>query len=71
MIITGDPTQIDLPPGQKSGLIEACACCMASKASASPRFARMMWCAMISCAAFVTAYEQAARAAAQAMTRPA
>jgi phosphate starvation-inducible protein PhoH and related proteins len=23
MIITGDPTQIDLPPGQKSGLIEA------------------------------------------------
>lgn len=25
MIITGDPTQIDLPPGQKSGLIEAVA----------------------------------------------
>ena len=23
MIVTGDPTQIDLPPGQKSGLIEA------------------------------------------------
>jgi phosphate starvation-inducible PhoH-like protein len=23
MIINGDPTQIDLPPGQKSGLIEA------------------------------------------------
>lgn len=23
MIITGDPTQIDLPPGQKSGLVEA------------------------------------------------
>lgn len=23
MIITGDPTQIELPPGQKSGLIEA------------------------------------------------
>jgi len=23
MIITGDPSQIDLPPGQKSGLIEA------------------------------------------------
>jgi len=23
MIITGDPTQVDLPPGQKSGLIEA------------------------------------------------
>ncbi len=25
MIITGDPTQVDLPPGQKSGLIEATA----------------------------------------------
>jgi phosphate starvation-inducible protein PhoH and related proteins len=25
MIITGDPTQIDLPPGQKSGLGEAIA----------------------------------------------
>lgn len=25
MIVTGDPTQIDLPPGQKSGLIEAIA----------------------------------------------
>jgi len=25
MIVTGDPTQIDLPPGQKSGLIEAMA----------------------------------------------
>jgi phosphate starvation-inducible PhoH-like protein len=25
MIVTGDPTQIDLPPGQKSGLIEAVA----------------------------------------------
>ncbi len=23
MIITGDPSQIDLPPGQKSGLVEA------------------------------------------------
>ena len=23
MIVTGDPTQIDLPPGQKSGLTEA------------------------------------------------
>jgi phosphate starvation-inducible PhoH-like protein len=23
MIITGDPSQIDLPPGQRSGLIEA------------------------------------------------
>ena len=23
MIVTGDPTQIDLPPGQKSGLVEA------------------------------------------------
>jgi phosphate starvation-inducible PhoH-like protein len=23
MIVTGDPTQIDLPPGQVSGLIEA------------------------------------------------
>jgi phosphate starvation-inducible PhoH-like protein len=23
MIVTGDPTQIDLPPGQKSGLIDA------------------------------------------------
>ena len=23
MVITGDPTQIDLPPGQKSGLDEA------------------------------------------------
>jgi phosphate starvation-inducible PhoH-like protein len=23
MIINGDPTQIDLPPGQRSGLIEA------------------------------------------------
>ena len=23
MIINGDPSQIDLPPGQKSGLIEA------------------------------------------------
>jgi len=25
MIVTGDPTQIDLPPGQKSGLVEAVA----------------------------------------------
>jgi phosphate starvation-inducible PhoH-like protein len=23
MIVTGDPSQIDLPPGQKSGLVEA------------------------------------------------
>ena len=23
MVITGDPTQVDLPPGQKSGLVEA------------------------------------------------
>ena len=23
MVVTGDPTQIDLPPGQKSGLVEA------------------------------------------------
>jgi phosphate starvation-inducible PhoH-like protein len=23
MIINGDPTQIDLPPGQRSGLVEA------------------------------------------------
>ena len=23
MIVTGDPSQVDLPPGQKSGLIEA------------------------------------------------
>ena len=23
MIVTGDPCQIDLPPGQKSGLVEA------------------------------------------------
>jgi phosphate starvation-inducible PhoH-like protein len=23
MIVTGDPTQVDLPPGQKSGLSEA------------------------------------------------
>ena len=23
MIVTGDPTKVDLPPGQKSGLIEA------------------------------------------------
>jgi phosphate starvation-inducible protein PhoH and related proteins len=23
MIVTGDPTQIDLPPGQRSGLVEA------------------------------------------------
>ena len=23
MVVTGDPSQIDLPPGQKSGLIEA------------------------------------------------
>ncbi len=23
MIITGDPSQVDLPPGQKSGLVEA------------------------------------------------
>ena len=23
MIVTGDPTQIDLPPGQKSGLVES------------------------------------------------
>ncbi|MGF1455755.1 MAG: PhoH family protein [Alphaproteobacteria bacterium] len=24
MVITGDPTQVDLPPGQSSGLVEAC-----------------------------------------------
>jgi phosphate starvation-inducible PhoH-like protein len=23
MIVTGDPSQVDLPPGQKSGLVEA------------------------------------------------
>ena len=23
MVVTGDPSQIDLPPGQKSGLVEA------------------------------------------------
>jgi phosphate starvation-inducible PhoH-like protein len=23
MVVTGDPTQVDLPPGQKSGLAEA------------------------------------------------
>jgi hypothetical protein len=33
MIVTGDPTQIDLPPGQKSGLIEAVRISMASRAS--------------------------------------
>ena len=38
MIVTGDPTQIDLPPGQKSGLVEAMRILTASRASAGSSF---------------------------------
>ena len=33
MIVTGDPSQVDLPPGQTSGLAEASGCSTASRAS--------------------------------------
>jgi hypothetical protein len=51
MIVTGDPTQIDLPPGQKSGLIEAIRLLPGSKASAMSSSATAMSCATIWCAA--------------------
>ena len=34
MIVTGDPSQVDLPPGQTSGLPRRCGCSRASRASA-------------------------------------
>ena len=51
MIVTGDPSQIDLPPGQKSGSSRRSLSCPRSKASAACAFATSTWCGTISCAA--------------------
>ena len=48
MVITGDPSQIDLPAGQKSGLEDAVKLLEASKASRRSASIRATWCAAIS-----------------------
>ena len=51
MIVTGDPTQIDLPPGQKSGLIEAVRILSGVEGIAHVIFREPTSCATTSCAA--------------------
>ena len=50
MVVTGDPTQIDLPGGQKSGLIEAIDLLKHVEGIGQSLFSMVTWCAMISCA---------------------
>ena len=51
MVVNGDITQIDLPPGKRSGLLDASKCCRASKASASCNSTSATWCATAWCSA--------------------
>ncbi|MGL4811820.1 MAG: PhoH family protein [Beijerinckiaceae bacterium] len=66
MIITGDPTQIDLPPGQKSGLIEAVRLLQGVEGIGFAPFREGDVVRHDLVRRIVTAYEQAARADAQA-----
>ena len=48
MVVTGDPSQIDLPPGQKSGLEQAVGLLRGVKGIEAVRFTLATWCAAIS-----------------------
>ena len=60
MIVTGDPSQVDLLPGQTSGLADAMRLLAASKASALPTSPPPTWSAMSSWRRIVNAYEKEA-----------
>jgi phosphate starvation-inducible PhoH-like protein len=61
MIVTGDPTQIDLPPGQKSGLVEAVAILDGVEGIGHVAFADSDVVRHDLVRRIVTAYEQASR----------
>lgn len=62
MIITGDPSQIDLPPGQRSGLVEAVRLLSGVEGVGHARFAEGDVVRHALVRRIVMAYEDAARA---------
>ena len=69
MIVTGDPSQIDLPPGQQSGLREALALLGDVEGVAHVRFTETDVVRHELVARIVTAYDNAARRASEARER--
>ncbi len=69
MVVTGDPTQIDLPPGQKSGLMEAVGLLDGVKGIEAVRFTGADIVRRDLVAKIVAAYENAASQEAKAMPR--
>ena len=61
MVVTGDPTQVDLPPGQKSGLAEALGLLEGIEDIATIRFTQQDVVRRELVAKIVAAYEKAAR----------
>jgi phosphate starvation-inducible PhoH-like protein len=71
MIVTGDPTQIDLPPGQKSGLVEASNILDGVEGIGRVRFKEQDVVRHDLVRRIVTAYDAAAKAGTHSLAAPA